>query len=48
MLNSTFFMRNGIDYDSANNKVIKVKAGTGPNTRVEYTGAGGFRMLYIP
>lgn len=48
MLNPTFFMRNGIDYDSKNNKVIKVQADTGPNTRVEYTGAGGFRMLYIP
>lgn len=48
MLNPTFFMRNGIDYDSTNNKVIKVHADTGPNTRVEYTGAGGFRMLYIP
>lgn len=48
MLNPTFFMRNGIDYDSTNNKVIKVQADTGPNTRVEYTGAGGFRMLYIP
>jgi hypothetical protein len=44
MLNPTFFIRNGIDYDSTNNKVIKVQAGT----RVEYTGAGGFRMLYIP
>lgn len=48
MLNPTFFIRNGIDYDSKNNKVIKVQADTGPNTRVEYTGAGGFRMLYIP
>lgn len=48
MLNPTFFIRNGIDYDSKNNKVIKVKADTGSNTRVEYTGAGGFRMLYIP
>lgn len=48
MLNPTFFMRNGIDYDSTNNKVIKVQADTEPNTRVEYTGNGGFRMLYIP
>lgn len=48
MLNPTFFIRNGIDYDSTNNKVIKVQADTGPNIRVEYTGAGGFRMLYIP
>lgn len=48
MLNPTFFIRNGIDYDSTNNKVIKVQADTGPNTRVEYTGAGGFKMLYIP
>lgn len=48
MLNPTFFMRNGIDYDSTNNKVIKVQADTEPNTRVEYTGVGGFRMLYIP
>lgn len=48
MLNPTFFMRNVIDYDSTNNKVIKVQANTGPNTRGEYTGAGGFRMLYIP
>lgn len=48
MLNPTFFIRNGIDYDSTNNKVIKVQADAEPNTRVEYTGAGGFRMLYIP
>lgn len=48
MLNPTFFIRNGIDYDSTNNKVIKVQADAKPNTRVEYTGAGGFRMLYIP
>lgn len=48
MLNPTFFMRNGIDYDSTNNKVIKVQADTEPNIRVEYTGAGGFKMLYSP
>lgn len=48
MLSPEFFMKNGLDYDPATNKIIKVEAKDSPNTRAEYTGRGGFEMLYIP